>query len=396
MSDDFESASNHSSSSDAQDENYLSSSTSDSDDSLSSGAMSVLFDDDESDGSDRPKRKERACFQNYCDETVQKYSDKKFVRMFRLPRDIVNTLIKEFANSEYFQSEDSRGLPKIPPHQQMYCFLYFVGHQAATYEETTDRFDLSADTVFNIITRVADFIGSYAPDLITWPTEEESQETQAYYEEKNGIPGVEGMIDGSEIKINKPPSDAESYYNRKGFYSIKLQIICDHKRRIRHFHAGWPGSVHDARMYKNSGVPGILARKNTTYPCTKHLMPPYKDNGHLLPHQKLFNKQLSKCRVCVEHTIGLLKQRFRILYHMRLQPGMRRLKVIRACIVLHNMALMRDVNFLEAQLEGCSCQQCRIEAHVEPEFSDGSENDDDADDLDGLQLRDQVANTFRN
>ncbi|KAJ8669532.1 hypothetical protein QAD02_000791 [Eretmocerus hayati] len=356
MSDDFESASNHSSSSDAQDENYLSSSTSDSDDSLSSGAMSVLFDDDESDGSDRPKRKKRACFQNYCDETVQKYSDKKFLRMFRLPRDIVNTLIKEFANSEYFQSEDSRGLPKIPPHQQMYCFLYFVGHQAATYEETTDRFDLSADTVFNIITRVADFIGSYAPDLITWPTEEESQETQAYYEENNGIPVVEVMIDGSEIKINKPPSDAESYYNRKGFYSIKLQIT---KRRIRHFHAGWPGSVHDARMYKNSGVPEILARKNTTgrllgdkaYPCTKHLMPPYKDNGHLLPHQKLFNKQLSKCRVCVEHTIGLLKQ---------------------------------------------SCQQCCIEAHVEPEFSDSSEDDDDADDLDGLQLRDQVANTFRN
>ncbi|KAJ8669913.1 hypothetical protein QAD02_001172 [Eretmocerus hayati] len=119
--------------------------------------MSVLFDDDESDSSDWPKRRKRACSQNYCDETVQRYSDKKFVRMFRLPRDIVNSLIKQYASSEYFESEvsDSRGLPKIAPRHQMYCFLYFVGHQAATYEGTFDRFDLPADTVFNIPKRAA-------------------------------------------------------------------------------------------------------------------------------------------------------------------------------------------------------------------------------------------------
>ncbi|KAJ8677258.1 hypothetical protein QAD02_013045 [Eretmocerus hayati] len=63
------------------------------------------------------------------------------------------------------------------------------------------------------------------------------------------------------------------------------------------------------------------------YPCTRYLMTPYKDNGHLLPHRKKFDEELSKCRVDVEHTIGILKQRFRILYHMRLQPGMRRLKI---------------------------------------------------------------------
>ncbi|KAJ8669753.1 hypothetical protein QAD02_001012 [Eretmocerus hayati] len=180
-----------------------------------------------------------------------------------------------------------------------------------------------------------------------------------------------------------------------------MQIVCDHKRRIRHFTAGQPGSVHNARAYKKSEVPQILLRKNTNgrllgdkaYPCTRYLMTPYKDNGHLLPHQKKFDEELSKCRVDVEHTIGILKQRFRILYHMRLQPGMRRLKVIRACVVLHNMVLMRDREYLEDALEGSTCQTCRNEAHAD--VADDSDDDGAVDDDDGMRLRDEVAKRFR-
>ncbi|KAJ8682647.1 hypothetical protein QAD02_018439 [Eretmocerus hayati] len=403
-------------SSESLDEKIFSSSESDSDDSVSSHAMSEVFDDSSSDASNKPRRRKRVCFKDYCDDVVQRYSEKKFIRMFRLPRDIVNKLIDDFAGSDFFEAEgisclflsifpvlDCRGLSKIPPHHQMYCFLYFVGHQIATYEQAADRFNLSADTVFNIVTRVADFIGTYAPHLIQWPSEEESRETQEYYEAKYGIPEVEGLIDGTQIKINKPPDDPESYYNRKAFFSLQMQVVCDHKRRIRHFTAGQPGSVHDARAYKLSGVPEILSRKTTNgrllgdkaYAYTRYLTTPYKDNGHLLPHQIEFNKYFSKCRIDVEHTIGLLRQRFRILYHMRLQPGLRRLKVIRACVVLHNMALMRQVEYLEDALDGCTCQTCRNEANAESEDSDNSDDDGDVDDADGMRLRDEIAERFR-
>ncbi|KAJ8678717.1 hypothetical protein QAD02_014504, partial [Eretmocerus hayati] len=245
----------------------------------------------------------------------------------------------------------------------IYCFLWFIGHSVATYEEVRDRFDLTPDTVSNIVTKVSDFVGSLATETVRWPTQEEMDETKQYYEQKYGIPGVFADIDGTEIKINKPKTDHRSYYDRKGFYSVEMQVICDHKHRILHFCLGRPGKEHDAEQYSNSRVYKIFAAKN--------VVTAYKDNGHLLPYQRRFNKILSECRVDVEHTIGILKQMFRILYHVRLQPGMRRLKVIRACVVLHNVASTGDIKFLEAPLETCRCQTCRnSQPDSDPDSSD--------------------------
>nr|CAI5844141.1 unnamed protein product [Callosobruchus analis] len=36
--------------------------------------------------------------------------------------------------------------------------------------------------------------------------------------------GVIGVVDGSHIRIDKPNNDPESYFNRKKFHSIQVQI----------------------------------------------------------------------------------------------------------------------------------------------------------------------------
>lgn len=63
---------------------------------------------------------------------------------------------------------------------------------------------------------------------------------------------VFGSVDGSHIKIDRPTENQSSYYNRKDFFSIQIQIVCDHNLRILDFHAGYPGKVHDARVFRNS------------------------------------------------------------------------------------------------------------------------------------------------
>lgn len=40
-----------------------------------------------------------------------------------------------------------------------------------------------------------------------------------------------------------------------------------------------------------------------------------------------------------------------MLYHARLRPGMRRLKVIRACCVSHNSADTKSLDYLESPLD---------------------------------------------
>lgn len=83
------------------------------------------------------------------------------------------------------------------------------------------------------------------------------------------------------------------------------------------------------------------------------LLTPYRDNGHLTPAQRHFNATLSRQRIDIEHTFGILKQRFRQLYYCKLR-GMKLLcHFIRACIVLHNLSDSDDLDFLYPEvLEG--------------------------------------------
>ena len=45
--------------------------------------------------------------------------------------------------------------------------------------------------------------------------------------ENRGFPQCVGAIDGTHIPIITPKENPEDYFNRKHFYSINVQAICD-------------------------------------------------------------------------------------------------------------------------------------------------------------------------
>ena len=61
-----------------------------------------------------------------------------------------------------------------------------------------------------------------------------------------------GAIDGSHIWIDKPAEDPDSYINRKQYFSINIQGTVNHQIKFLDVFIGYPGSVHDARVFKNS------------------------------------------------------------------------------------------------------------------------------------------------
>ncbi|KAG6936501.1 hypothetical protein G0U57_012265, partial [Chelydra serpentina] len=69
-----------------------------------------------------------------------------------------------------------------------------------------------------------------------------------------GFPNCGGAIDGTHIPILGPGHQGSQYINRKGYFSMVLQALVDHKGRFTSINVGWPGKVHDARVFKNSGV----------------------------------------------------------------------------------------------------------------------------------------------
>lgn len=112
---------------------------------------------------------------------------------------------------------------------------------------------------------------------------------------------VFGCVDGTHIAI-PGPTDDNSYYNRKGFHSEQLQAICDSKCKFIHIVCGWPGSVHDARVWRSSQLfqkreenpldmlpAGTYLLGDNAYPLSNFMITPFRDNDHLTRQQNRFN-----------------------------------------------------------------------------------------------------------
>lgn len=109
--------------------------------------------------------------------------------------------------------------------------------------------------MFNRLLRVCNaLVNNYRQKLIRWPTEEQAVDVMDGFEAMRGFPGVIGAIDGSHIPIKAPQICPENYVNRKGFYSIILQAVCNDQMLFTDAYVGWPGSVHDARVFNNSDL----------------------------------------------------------------------------------------------------------------------------------------------
>lgn len=226
------------------------------------------------------------------------------------------------------------------------------------------------------------------PKYICFPIAEQVQKTIDGFGQIWGVPQCVGVIDGSHIPILSPVDCHTDYYNHKGWYSIILQGIVDHKYCFAHINVGWPGSVHDARVYINSSVykkaiDGTLFPESTTnigghdvplyligdsaYPLQSWLMKPFSENSQLTVQQKNYNYRKSRARIIVENAYGRLKARWRRLMKKNEMHVSNVPTVISACCVLHNVCEIHGEEFKSTWLEeitrSTSVQPASVEAH---------------------------------
>nr|CAI5848817.1 unnamed protein product [Callosobruchus analis] len=176
----------------------------------------------------------------------------------------------------------------------------------------------------------------------------------------------------------------------------QMQVVCDHTCKILDVFVGYPGSVHDSRVYRNSPLKQNLQQKcgryfllgDSGYPLENNLLTPYKDRGNLTRRQRNYNIKLSKNRCVIEHCFGILKQKFRQLYHIKLRNVRTIVHFLRAACVLHNIAL--EDNFVMPDEAVPNQPQQNVEANDD-------ENDDDDEEVEdeGAQaLRNRIANSL--
>ncbi|CAB5135540.1 unnamed protein product [Rhizophagus irregularis] len=178
----------------------------------------------------------------------------------------------------------------------------------------------------------------------TWPTSEERKKVNEGFENLGGLKNVIGAVDGTYIPMrNAPNKDPEVYFTRKKRYAIHCQGIVNDRGIFTSFDVGWPGSVHDAQVYRISFFYKDYSHLiqdddyllgDSAYPISPFLIPPFKDPSSR-KHKK-FNQFHSCHRVVIENTFGRLKARFRTLKDLDIK--MVKMGVLFTCcaIILHN------------------------------------------------------------
>ncbi|XP_071481331.1 putative nuclease HARBI1 [Diadema antillarum] len=215
------------------------------------------------------------------------------------------------------------------------------------------------------------------------------QQTQLDFFRLAQFPKVVAAIDGTHVQINGVAlGDVEHLYvNRKGFYSINVQLTCNAKYQITSVSARWPGSTHDSRILRTSAVgrgfeAGLLnglMLGDSGYGLKPWLMTP-----KLLPAtqaERRYNQAHSCTRVVIEQVNGQLKCKFRCLLGSGLHMLPERASdVITACACLHNIS--KRLNQPEVEVPQALFQE------------EAEEHEEGADAVSGRQVRDDLINDY--
>lgn len=236
---------------------------------------------------------------------------------------------------------------------EVLIFLYSLAH-GLSLSVVSRAFGVPKSTAHRIIHRIAAEIKGKLGTMIFLPTPDMLPDIGQGFCQLGRSPifsHAAGAINGCHVRIKPPGNQHQAdYINYKLFPSIQMQAICDATGRFLDIFVGFPGSVHNARVLRNSPVfsqalyppAGFFLLADSGYPCLENpitIITPYK-----LPLQgrvqECYNLHHSKTLSVVEHAFGMMKARWRatLFKAMEVSPTFAP-DVVACCAFLHNLCL---------------------------------------------------------
>ncbi|CAH3177660.1 unnamed protein product [Porites lobata] len=300
---------------------------------------------------------------------LNEFSDQEWYENFRLSRATFRFLVEELKPELTLQ--DTKMRKAVEVEKKVALFLYFIA-STASYRTLSNLFGLSRGFVCICIRKVAAAVlRKLKPKYMSIAKGDELTRVIANYKEKWGFPMCAGAIDGTHIPISTPQQNHASYINRKSYHSIVMQALVDSSYLFRDIVVGWPGSVHDARVFSNSQLYALG--------CSGRLFPP--DVKEEILGQEIHPVILGDPAYPMLN--WLLKGRFP-RFSKRLDMEVDgAVEVVAAACVIHNICEMRkEPYFVEWLQEG-------FEQPEEEVIQDGP-----IDELPGSDVRDTLAAFF--
>ncbi|XP_063620121.1 uncharacterized protein LOC134792749 [Cydia splendana] len=282
---------------------------------------------------------------------VDSWTDGEFKNRMRLSRKTAYRLIDDLEKSGFIASHKF-GLKPLEPKLCFYIFLSFIANTEPLTPIAT-KFDISISSTFRVIRRVVAWMLTKLNDAIKWPQNYiEFRTICDAFQLKTGISNTIGVIDCTNIKIEKP-KNARDYCNPKGYYSIILQATVDSHMRFTNIFCGEPGSSNCARVLRKSPLYNTaMASRDSLfphdtflvghsgYPALPWLVPPFRENKRLTTQQREYNTIHASTRKISDKAFNLLKGRFRRIKLFTVYRNIAFITdtIVAACI-LHNYCI---------------------------------------------------------
>lgn len=300
--------------------------------------------------------------------TVEAFDEEQWMAHFRMSRGTFQYILELLAPALTKQTTNFR--QPIAPKRRLAIALWWYA-TPGEYHTVSCLFGVGIATVCKIIYQVTQaFVDTLYQRFICLPEGQRLDDTIEGFQ-RRGYPQCAGAIDGTHIPIIAPHDSPADYYNRKGWHSIVLQAVVNHKYCFTDVFIGWPGRSHDARVLSNSDLYSIAEEKrggwlfprektvtidgveipvhligDAAYPLRPWLMKGYTQHVQLSPEKIAYTHTLSSARMAVENAFGRLKGRWRCLMKrndvdLKIIP-----QVVAACCILHNICEIQKDHFL--------------------------------------------------
>ncbi|XP_028159473.1 uncharacterized protein LOC114352172 [Ostrinia furnacalis] len=259
--------------------------------------------------------------------------------------------------SPMISKQDTDFRDAIPAKFRLAITLRFLA-SGDSYKSLHYMFKVSVSMISITIREVCRSLNEILKDLVKMPT---TAEGWLNIEEgfRTKFPHCIGSLDGKHVVIESPTHSGTEYFNYKKTFSIVLLALVDSKYKFVFADIGSQGRISDGGVFNNCLLWKRICRNEIDFPppcplpgsninipyvfladgafaLSQHVMKPYPGNHEVGSPKRLFNQNLSKSRVVVENTFGILTSVFRIFRRpIDLEPQTVT-EFTMTCVLLHN------------------------------------------------------------
>ncbi|XP_075755887.1 uncharacterized protein LOC142818605 [Pelodiscus sinensis] len=154
---------------------------------------------------------------------LEHWEDRQWTQNFRMKRDTFLELCECLTPA--LRRRDTRMRPAIPLQKRVAIALWKLS-TPDSYRSVGNQFGVGRSTVGAVLMQVVKAINRVLLCRVVRLTNPDAV-IRGFG--ALGFPNCRGAIDGTHIPIHAPEHQASRYVNRKGYFSVILQAVCDHR-----------------------------------------------------------------------------------------------------------------------------------------------------------------------